>query len=98
MNPNSKRAFRYARKSFLTSVFLIQITFSAFCQFNYGLRAGTQMVSLGGAPKVPSYHLGLFGSYHFTDRISLNVDALYSDKGYQSDYYSHDRYHMVYLS
>jgi hypothetical protein len=59
------------------------------------------MVSLNGSfPKTPSYHLGVFGSYHFTDKVALNVDVLYSDKGFQSPWFSDGitRFHMVYLS
>src|SRR5687767_10460700 len=107
MNPNSMSALNRVAKTILVSVFLIQIAFSAFSQFDYGLRAGGQMVTLhsydqGWANDYswrPSYHGGLFFTYQFSKKFSAVADLLYSEKGYRIEgMYQDYNVHLNYLS
>ena len=68
---------------------------SAFAQLNYGIKGGANLVNmaLDLDPLLPnfdnqyrlSYHIGVYGVYHISERFSIGEEILYSNKGYTSN-------------
>jgi hypothetical protein len=77
-------------------LFFIVLTQQTFAQTSYGIKAGFNWVTLDvnsserfyekwGYNYRPAFHFGVYGKYNLSDRLSINPEMLFSQKGYSYD-------------
>jgi hypothetical protein len=83
------------KRTFLL-LFLLMLTQQAFAQTSYGIKGGFNWVTLDvnseetmyekwGYAYRPAFHVGVYGKYNLSDRLSINPEVLFSQKGYIYD-------------
>jgi hypothetical protein len=88
------------------SIFLVAMVMcaSAYAQLTYGVKAGlnvSRMVyqvyddSTSAMGFLPSFHVGMYGGFDFSDKFSVTADFLISDKGCKEAYAAHLLYASI---
>ena len=71
---------------------LALVSLSAFAQFSYGIKGGANLADM--EVKHPgvvsdqsqlSFHFGLYGIYYVNEKISINPEFLFSNKGFRAE-------------
>ena len=77
---------------------------SSYAQLRYGVKAGlnvSRMVyerygsSTSTTQFLPSFHVGMYGAFDFSDKFSVNADFLFSDKGFKDGHAAHLLYASI---